>query len=249
MERTGMLDRGDGQRLAWAELPGDGPCVVFLPGLRSDMQGSKALALRDWCAARGQAMLRLDYSGHGDSDGAFTDGCIGQWAADAASVVAARVSGPMIIVGSSMGGWIGLLLARNLGAQLRGYVGIAAAPDFTERLMWAAMAPHERQALVSQGALHIPSEYGEDMIITRKLIEDGRQNLVLETPLALPCPVRLLQGQADPDVPWELAITLAAHLDSPDVQTILIKDGDHRLSRPGDLAVLTSTLAALLSQD
>ncbi len=231
MEQQGHLDRGDGIRLAWARLDGRGPCVVFLPGLRSDMNGSKALAVRDWCAAEGRKMLRLDYSGHGASDGTFTDGGIGQWASDAAAVIADQVSGPILLIGSSMGGWIGLLLARAMPARLLGYVGIAAAPDFTERLMWAKMAPAERAALLRDGELRIPSEYGDDMIITRHLIEDGRQNLVLESPLVLPCPVRLLQGQCDPDVPWELALTLAAHVQSPDVQTILIKDGDHHGQR------------------
>ena len=222
MQQSGFITRKDGIRLAFEHLAGRGPTLVFLPGLRSDMQGSKALDLLAFCAERGQAMLRLDYSGHGASDGAFEAGCIGEWAADAAAVIAARVSGPMVLVGSSMGGWIGLLLARQPGAQIAGYVGIAAAPDFTERLMWAAMGPQERDILLSQGALRVPSEYGEDMVITRKLIEDGRGQLVLDDPLPLPCPVRLLQGQQDPDVPWELALTLAAHVESPDVQTILI---------------------------
>jgi pimeloyl-ACP methyl ester carboxylesterase len=194
-------------------------------------------------------MLRLDYSGHGGSDGAFIDGSIGQWARDAAAVIAARTEGKLLIVGSSMGGWIGLLLARAMPDRLMGYIGIAAAPDFTERLMWAAMAPAERAHLMQEGALHIPSEYGEDMIITRHLIEDGRRNLVLDQPLVLPCPVRLLQGQCDPDVPWELALTLAAHVESPDLQTILIKDGDHRLSRAGDLAVLIAQVSALFGDD
>jgi len=246
MEQSGWLDRGDGCRLAWASLPGRSPCVVFLPGLRSDMQGSKALALQDFCAQHGQAMLRLDYSGHGASDGDFTDGTIGRWAADAAAVIQARTAGPIVLVGSSMGGWIGLLVARQIGARLAGFVGIAAAPDFTERLMWAAMSPTERDRLLSHGELRVPSEYGEDMVITRALIEDGRAHLVLDAPLAMSCKIRLLQGQRDPDVPWQTALTLAAHIAGEDVQTILIKDGDHRLSRPQDLAVLISVLTPLL---
>ncbi len=249
METTGRLDRGDGTHLAWAQLAGAGPCVVFLPGLRSDMGGSKALAVRDFCEAQGQAMLRLDYSGHGESEGAFTDGTIGHWAADAAAVIAARVAGPMVLIGSSMGGWIGLLLARRLGAQLAGFIGIAAAPDFTEDLMWASMTPKERGLLEQQGRIEIASDYGENLVITRALIEDGRRHLVLRDRLALPCRVRLLQGQADPDVPWETALRLAAHIESPDLQTILIKDGDHRLSRPGDIDVLLGLLAPLLGQD
>jgi pimeloyl-ACP methyl ester carboxylesterase len=249
MEETGWLDRGDGLRLAWSLQEGRGPCVVFLPGFRSDMQGSKAVALRDYCAARGQAMLRLDYSGHGQSDGSFTDGTIGRWTEDAAAIIADRTDGKLVLVGSSMGGWIGLLLARQLGDRLAGYVGIAAAPDFTERLMWQSMSPQEQQTLISRGELRVPSAYGEDLVITRALIEDGRHHLVLDTPLALPCPVRLLQGQHDPDVPWETALALAAHIDSPDVQTVLIKDGDHRLSRPADVAVLIAALQPLLGEN
>ena len=249
MQQSGFIDRGDGIRLAWTQLEGRGPCLVFLPGLRSDMQGSKAIALHEFCAANGHAMLRLDYSGHGASDGSFEAGCIGAWASDALRVIQARTQGPIVLVGSSMGGWIGLLLSRRLGERLAGFVGIAAAPDFTERLMWATMTPQERETILTTGILRVPSEYGEDMVITRQLIEDGRLQLVLDSKLALPCPVRLLQGQCDPDVPWELALTLAAHVDSPDVQTILIKDGDHRLSRPQDLARLIATLTPLLSQD
>ncbi len=249
MQQSGFITRPDGLRLAFAHLPGRGPSLVFLPGLRSDMQGSKALDLHEFCESRGQAMLRLDYSGHGASDGAFELGSIGEWASDAMAVITARTDGPLVLVGSSMGGWIGLLLARQLGARLAGYVGIAAAPDFTERLMWDSMGPRERETLLAKGELRVPSDYGEDMVITRKLIEDGRRNLVLDAPLPLPCPVRLLQGQRDPDVPWELALTLAAHIDSPDVQTILIKDGDHRLSRPADLALLRRTVEAILGEN
>ena len=249
MQHSGFIDRGDGIRLAWAQLQGRGPTLVFLPGLRSDMQGSKAIALHEFCAARGHAMLRLDYSGHGASDGAFESGSIGEWASDALHIIKARTQGPILLVGSSMGGWIGLLLSRALGDRLAGYVGIAAAPDFTERLMWASMTPQERETILTTGELRVPSEYGDDMVITSRLIEDGRQQLVLDSPLPMPCPVRLLQGQLDPDVPWELALTLAAHIGSPDVQTILIKDGDHRLSRPQDLALLIATLTSLLGED
>jgi pimeloyl-ACP methyl ester carboxylesterase len=249
MQQSGMLDRGDGIHLAWSQLDGHGPTLVFLPGLRSDMQGSKALDLLEFCAAREQAMLRLDYSGHGASDGAFESGSIGEWAEDAYKVISARTEGPLLLAGSSMGGWIGLLLSRRLGERLTGFIGIAAAPDFTERLMWQSMSPDEQRAILSKGELRVPSEYGEDMAITRKLIEDGRKNLVLESPLALPCPVRLLQGQRDPDVPWELALALAAHVQSPDVRTILIKDGDHRLSRPQDLALLRGVVGEFLGQD
>ncbi len=249
MEERGMLDRGDGVSLAWAHLPGVAPTVVFLPGFKSDMNGSKALAVRDFCAGIGQSMLRLDYSGHGESGGAFTDGTIGQWAEDALRVIAHRVKGPIILIGSSMGGWIALLLMRTLGDRVTGFIGIAAAPDFTETLMWDSMAPHEQQALVTDGQICVPSEYGEPYVITHRLIEDGRDQRVLGSPIRLHAPVRLLQGQCDADVPWETALKLAAAFEGDDVQITLLKDGDHRLSRQADLALLVRTLAALLGQD
>ena len=249
MEQTGWLDRGDGVRLAWAHLAGRSPTVVFLPGFNSDMNGSKALAVRAFCEARGQAMLRLDYSGHGESGGAFIEGSIGQWCEDALKVIEARTKGELLLIGSSMGGWIALLLALRLGARVSAYVGIAAAPDFTEDLMWQAMAPHEREALLRDGRIETPSEYGEPLVITRHLIEEGRSHLLLGGPIAITAPARLLQGQQDPDVPWETALKLASRLEAADVQILLIKDGDHRLSRPADLALLTRTLASLLGED
>lgn len=249
MEQVGRLERGDGVELAWARVPGAGPTVVFLPGFNSDMQGSKATALRDWCAARGRAMLRLDYSGHGASGGAFTDGSIGRWLADAQTVIAHQATGDLLLVGSSMGGWIALLLARAMPGRVVGLVGIAAAPDFTERLMWQSMTPRERATLEAQGFLDVPSEYGAPYRITLGLIRDGRDHLLLEAPIPLTCPVRLLQGQRDADVPWETALRLAEGLASEDVQVCLIKDGDHRLSRPQDLTLLTQTVSALLGDD
>jgi pimeloyl-ACP methyl ester carboxylesterase len=242
-EETGRLDG----RLAWARLPGKGPGVVFLPGFRSDMQGSKAVFLRDHCAARGQAFLRLDYSGHGESDGRFEDGTIGQWAADALALFDALTEGPQILVGSSMGGWIALLIARQRAARLAGLVGIAPAPDFTEALLWPALPPEARQALIRDGIIHLPSEYGEPTPITRALVEDGRRQSVLSEPIDLPCPVRILQGMADPDVPWRHAIRILDTLAQGDARVTLIKDGDHRLSRPEDLRLLAETLDSLLA--
>ena len=209
MEQVGRLDRGDGVELAWAKLAGRGPTVVFLPGFNSDMQGSKATSLRDWCAAHGQAMLRLDYSGHGASGGAFTDGSIGRWMLDAMAVIESEIEGDLLLVGSSMGGWIALLLARALAGRVAGLVGIAAAPDFTERLMWQSMTPGERATIARQGYLDVPSEYGDPYRITLRLIEDGRKHLLLDGPIPLTCPVRLLQGQRDADVPWETALLLS----------------------------------------
>jgi len=221
--------------------------VVFLGGFRSDMTGSKAVALDAFCAARGTPFLRLDYSGHGASGGRFEEGCISDWAADAAHLIAQLTEGPQILIGSSMGGWIALLLARQV--EPRALVGIAPAPDFTEALIWPALTDAQRATILREGVLYTPSAYGPPTPITRHLIEDGRRNLVLDSPLALACPVRLLQGMADPDVPWQHATLLAEHLDAPDLQLTLIKDGDHRLSRPQDLSLLVKTLSALLAQD
>jgi len=241
-ETSGYLDF----RLAYARLPGRQPGIVFLPGFRSDMQGSKALALRDHCLATGRALLRLDYSGHGESAGRFEDGTIGQWAADALAVFDALTEGPQLLVGSSMGGWIALLLARARPDRIAGLVGIAPAPDFTEKLMWPAFSEAQRDEIMTKGALDLPSEYGEPTPITRALIEDGRRQNVLDTPIALDCPVRILQGMQDPDVPWRHALRLVDALAGQDVRLHLIKDGDHRLSRPEDLKLLTETVESLL---
>jgi hypothetical protein len=246
MQTAERLDRGDGVELAWALLPGRSPTIVFLPGFRSDMNGDKATALTTFCAERGQACLRFDYSGHGTSGGKFEDGTIGQWANDALSVIDQRSEGPLLLVGSSMGGWIALLAALERKERIAGLVGIAAAPDFTEVLMWQAMTFEQRRALADEGVLHVPSQYGEHYPITLGLIEDGRKHMVLEAPIALDCPVRLLHGQCDPDVPWEMALRIAEQLTSEDVQVTLVKDGDHRLSRTQDLALLMRTVGALL---
>ena len=249
MQTTGRLDRGDGVELAWARQEGRGPTVVFLPGFRSDMTGDKATALAAFCAERGQAMLRFDYSGHGASGGRFEDGTIGRWTDDALAVIDRLTEGPLVLVGSSMGGWIALLAALARPDRVAALIGIAAAPDFTEALMWQAMTVEQRATLMRDGVLHAPSQYGEPYPITRALIEDGRTRLLLNAPIALDCPVRLLHGQDDPDVPWELALRIAERVTGRDVQVILVKDGDHRLSRPQDLALLRRTLAPFLGQD
>ena len=242
------IDRGDGTRLAYAHTPGHAPTTVFLPGFRSDMQGAKALAVESWCRARGAACLRLDYSGHGASEGAFTDGTIGQWTADALHLIDHATKGPLILVGSSMGGWIALLLALARPARVAGLIGIAAAPDFTETLMWDAMMPPERATLLRDGVLMLPSEYGDPTPVTLDLIQDGRRHLLLHAPIPVRCPVRLLHGQRDPDVPWETALRTAERIEPQDVQVTLVKDGDHRLSRPEDLATLQRLHTALLDQ-
>lgn len=246
---TGRLDRGDGTHLAWIRQPGTGPTVVFLPGFRSDMTGDKATALAEFCAGTGQAMLRFDYSGHGASDGDFIQGTIGTWAKDALTVIDTLTTGKLLLVGSSMGGWIALLTALARPDRIAGLIGIAAAPDFTQRLMWEAMTPAERATLEQDGVLHVPSQYGDPTPITRALIQDGANHLVLTGTIPLSCPVRLLHGQADPDVPWQLALTIAEQLETKDTRVTLIKDGDHRLSRRSDLALLRQTLFGLLGQD
>ena len=243
------LDRADAPRLAARHLPGRAPTVVFLPGFRSDMTGDKATHLARLCAARGQALLRFDYSGHGASGGRFEDGTISTWTADALAVIDRLTAGRLILVGSSMGGWIALRVALARPGRIAALIGLAAAPDFTERLMWDSMAPPERARLLADGVLHIPSQYGPPTPITRALIEDGRRHLLLDAPIPLDVPVRLLHGQKDPDVPWETSLRLAARIAGPDVRITLVKDGDHRLSRPTDLALLAEVLAPLFGQD
>lgn len=245
----GRLDRGNGIHLAWIRTEGRGPTVVFLPGFRSNMTGDKATALAELCAERRHGMLRFDYSGHGASDGDFLDGNIGDWATDALAAVDALTQGPLVLVGSSMGGWIGLLTALARPDRIAAFVGIAAAPDFTQRLMWESMTPAEKATLERDGVLYVPSQYGEPTPITRRLIQDGANHHVLTGHIALRCPIRLLHGQADPDVPWQFALKIAEQAESPDVRILLVKDGDHRLSRPADLALLWTTVAEFLGQD
>ena len=239
---TDFLTTAQGRRIAYHRHPGQGPGVGFLGGFKSDMTGTKAQHLQDWAEAKGRAFLRFDYSGHGQSSGDFLEGCIGDWATDASEVIRALTEGPQILVGSSMGGWIALLVARAQPERVAGLVGIAAAPDFTEDLMWAQFSEAERAALAT-GRVEQPSDYSEEpYIITRKLIEDGRRHLVLRDPLPLPFPVRLLQGTADVDVPSEVALRLMAHAESPDLRLTLVKGADHRFSTPACLDLVTAAV-------
>ena len=239
----------NGRRIAHVTHPGAAPHVVFLPGFRSDMEGSKALAVEDHARARGLGVTRLDYSGHGRSSGRFEEGTIGAWADDALAVVDAATRGPLLLVGSSMGGWIMLLVALARPERVAGCVGIAAAPDFTEDLIWAVASTEQRAALIDRGVHYEPSAYDEAPTpITRALIEDGRRHLVMREPLDITCPSHLLHGQRDPDVPWETALTLAAHLASEDVTIELLKDGEHRLSRPGDIARILAAVDRLAGE-
>ncbi len=241
-----MTERVPGIPLAWRRQPGRGVGVVFLGGFRSDMTGTKAEALAAFCAARGTPFLRLDYSGHGASGGRFEDGAIGDWAADAGFLIERLTTGPQILVGSSMGGWIALLLARRMPERLHALIGIAPAPDFTRALMWPSFSASDQAALLRDGMVLRPSEYGDPYPITRRLIEDGDRHLVLDAGLAIAAPVRILQGMRDPDVPWRHALRLVDAIAGEDVRLTLIKDGDHRLSRPEDLALLERSVAACL---
>ena len=244
-----FLTTAHGRRIAYHRTAGAGPGVVFLGGFRSDMGGTKALALQGWAERRGRAFLRFDYSGHGASSGDFLDGCIGDWAEDAAAAVSALTNGPQVLVGSSMGGWISLLLARAMPGRVAGLVGIAAAPDFTEDSMWAGFSDAQRSEMEKAGRVALPSEYSDEpYIITRRLIEDGRQNLVLRSPLSLPFPVRLLQGTADADVPVSVALRLLDHARGPDIRLALVKDADHRFSTPDCLAMIEAALEEVLAR-
>lgn len=242
MTEPASLVTPEGRRIAHHLTPGAGPGVVFLGGFRSDMEGSKALHLEAWARSRGRAFLRLDYSGHGRSSGAFEDGCIGDWAADARAAITALTGGPQILVGSSMGGWIALLLARSLPDRVAGLVGIAAAPDFTAA-MEADLTEAERERLATDGRIERPSDYAPDpYVFTRRLFEDGRRNLVLDRPLALPIPVRLLQGTADTDVDVSVALRLLDHAQGEDIRLTLVKGADHRFSSPACLALIERSI-------
>ncbi len=230
MAATDFLETAQGRRLAYHKSAGAGPTIVFLGGLKSDMEGTKAVHLEAWAQARGQAFLRFDYSGHGESSEAFTDGCIGDWHEDTLAAVGALTEGPLVVVGSSMGGWQALLLAKALPERIVGMVTIAAAPDFTEDGYWASFSDAQKAALEEVGHVELPSDYMEPYIITKRMIEDGRQRLVLRDALDLPFPVRFLQGTADKAVSTETAVRLLEHATGPDMRLLLVKDADHRFS-------------------
>lgn len=240
---TDFLTTPEGRRIAYDLTVGTGPAVVFLGGFRSDMEGTKAVDLKDWAVAAGRTFLRFDYSGHGVSEGRFEDGCIGDWFEDARAALS-LVSGPVVLVGSSMGGWISLLLAREMPDRITAFVGIAAAPDFTEDLMWDAFDEGQR-AQVMAGVYPMPSAYGDPTPITRRLIEEGRERLVLRGPLTFPFPVRLLQGTADAEVPMDVALRLIQHIEGPDKQMTVIGGADHRFSTPECLAKIREVVAAV----
>ena len=238
------LDRPDGLRLAARHQRGDGPGILFLHGLMSDMEGQKARAMAAHARQQGWEFLRMDMSGHGSSEGDFADGTVGGWRDDALLALEARLSGPTLLVGSSIGGWIALLLALARPERIAGLLLIAPAPDMTRRL-GRALPEDARVALCDRGVWHRPSRYGAPIPITRRMLEDGDRLCLLDAPIPLSCPVRILHGQMDPDVPWQGSLQLAEQLQSPDVQVTLLKDGDHQLSRAGDLALMLRTLDAL----
>ena len=248
MTTPGYFDSPQGRRIAYHLTPGDGPCIVFLGGLKSDMEGTKALHLEAWARAHGRSFLRFDYSGHGQSSGTFEEGCIGDWAEDTRAVIDALTTGPIVPVGSSMGGWQALLLARARPDRIRGIVTIAAAPDFTEDGYWANFTQAQKQALETRGQIEMPSDYMEPYIITRRMIEDGRENLVLRQHLALGFPVRFLQGTADTAVSTQTAVALLDHAQGPDMRLLLVKDADHRFSDGPCLRLIEEAVTDVLTR-
>ncbi len=246
MNDISHLTTESGVTLGYCHSPGASPGIIFLSGFRSDMSGTKAIALERFCQQRGQAFLRFDYRGHGESGGDFAEGTIGDWTADAVSLLDHLTQGPQILVGSSMGGWIMLLAALARPQRIAGLVGIAAAPDFTTRLMWERATEEQRRIIEEQGVFYAPSDYGEPYPITRELIEESKQHLLLDNDIAIDCPVRLLHGMADPDVPWEFSCLLAQQLASDAVQVRLVKGAGHRFSEPEHLRMIENAVGDLL---
>ena len=243
---TPLFFEGPHGRLAYQLIEGAAPGVVWLGGFRSDMTGSKATRLAAWAEREGRAFLRFDYSGHGASDGAFEDGAIGDWTRDAEAAIGALTRGPQILVGSSMGGWVAALLAREATVSIYALVLVAPALDFTEELMLPSMSPEDRATLAREGRLVQASPYDDaPTVITHRLIEDGRQHLTLTGGVAYTGPVRIIQGMADPDVPWRHAARTAAAFAGEDIEILMIKSGDHRLSTEPDLQRLERMVASL----
>ena len=244
-----FLDGPNG-RIAYRHSSGASPGVLFCTGFNSDMGGTKAKVLDDWCRGRGIQYTRFDYSGHGESDGRFEDGSIGEWLADAVAVLDGVCQGPQLIVGSSMGGWMMLLAALARPDRVAGLLGIASAPDFTRAMRESRLSAQQLTDLEETAYCEIPNHYddGEPYRIGRKLLEEGERHLLLDGEIAINVPVRLIHGQADADVSWQLSLELAERLASPDVELLLVKEGDHRLSEPVDLQRLLDVLARLWAQ-
>lgn len=244
-QKPKFLKTPQGRDIAYHRTNGAGPGVVFLGGFASDMEGSKATHLEAWASAQGRAYLRFDYSGHGSSSEKFTDGCIGDWAQDAMAAITSLTEGPQILVGSSMGGWISCLMAKRIPERIAGLVGIAAAPDFTEDSMWTWMTDAQKAELLEQGVVYLDSEYDDPYAITKRLIEDGREQLVLREPLNFPFPVRLLHGTADVDVSMDVALRLLDHASGDDIQLKFVKGADHRFSNDRCLALIEQAVLSI----
>ena len=243
MTHIDHLEIGADLRLAYRHRAGRGPTIVFLPGYRSDMEGGKATALDAWAEREGRAMLRFDYAGCGASDGDFETQSLANWRNDALAMIDDVVEGPVVLVGSSMGGWLMLLVALARPDRVAGLVGIASAPDFTS---WG-FSEEQKMAILQDGRIEEASPYDDQpYVTTREFWQSGESLRLLHAPIDIDCPVRLLHGQADADVPWVYSLEIMKLLRSADVQTVLIKDGDHRLSRPGDIALLIATVNGLL---
>ncbi|MEZ5958808.1 MAG: alpha/beta hydrolase [Hyphomonadaceae bacterium] len=235
-----------GVQIAYERIEGGAPTFVWLGGFKSDMAGTKAQALAEWAAQSGQAFVRFDYSGHGVSGGAFEDGSISRWLGDTLAVLDQLTAGPLVLVGSSMGGWLSLLAARARPERVAGLLLIAPAADFTERLMWPGFSPEQQERLMAEGRIELPSAYApEPTIITREMIEDGRRNLVMDGPIAFGGPVRIMAGGVDPDVPFAHVLELSRLLEGVEQQVHFVSDGDHRLSRPQDLEMLIEIASEL----
>lgn len=243
----------DGLQIAYQRTDGAAPAFVWFGGFRSDMAGTKARALADWAEQRKQAFVRFDYSGHGKSEGRFEDGTISGWLGDGLAVIDSLTRGPIVLIGSSMGGWLALLVARARPERIKGMILIAPAADMTERLMWAGLSDDVRRQLEETGRWERPSAYDpEPYVITRALIEDGRRHLIMDAPIPFAGPVHILQGEQDPDVPALHVRRLAALIRCPDLRTEFVADGDHRLSRPQDIARLIAAadrMAGLFSTE
>lgn len=241
-----FLELSDNHRIAYVLSEGTLPCVIFLGGFKSDMTGTKATALEESCKERGQRFIRFDYTGHGKSSGNFKDGTIGAWKNDALAVIDRLGAEQNILVGSSMGAWISLLCALERRGKLVGLVGVASAPDFTEKLIWEQLKTEQREQLQSEGVYYAPSCYGEEpYTITMKLIEEARHHLLLGERISIDIPVRLLHGTLDEDVPWQISTILLQLISSKDASLTLIKGGNHRLSEPEQLNMMCEAVKTL----
>lgn len=245
---AGSLAREGGTHIAYLKRDGRAPGIVWLGGFKSEMTATKATALDAWAEGEGLAFVRFDYFGHGASSGNFREGTVSRWLDDTLAVLDELTTGPQIVVGSSMGGWLALLAALARPDRVAALLLIAPATDFTEELLWALLDADGRRQIVDKGEWLRPSAYDPNPYpITRSLVEDGRKHLLLGAPIALSCPVRIVQGMKDPDVPWQHVMKLVDRL-GPDTQIVLVKDGDHRLSKPHEIALIARTLSALVAE-